>query len=87
MTILKLKKYRTNLNLSQEDVAKHLNITQAQYSRLEKGISQANANQILLLSELFKCTPNDLFGIKGAHTVAIDPLFEEYKKFIEKIKK
>lgn len=87
MKRLLLKEYRVKAKMLQFDVAKALNITQSMYSRLELGKSLPDSNQIMILSELFDCTPNDLFGIKTIHAAIVDPLFEEYKEFVNKLKK
>lgn len=87
MNVLRLKEFRKKANMRQIDVAEALSITQSGYSMLEKGTRVPDANQILKLSELFRCTPNDLFGIHGAMSAAFDPLFEDYKKLVDKIKK
>ncbi|MDY0277174.1 MAG: helix-turn-helix transcriptional regulator [Acholeplasma sp.] len=87
MNALKLKELRKRAKMTQYDVAKQVGITQAHYSRWENGLYLPDANQILQLCNIFGCTPNDLFGFHGAHAVAIDPLFEDYKKLVNKIKK
>lgn len=87
MSMLFLKEFRKAAKMTQEEVSEVLKISQAQYSRLEKGKSVLDAKQILILCELFGCSPNDLFGFKGALSVVIDPLFEDYKKLVAKIKK
>ncbi|MFA7376089.1 MAG: helix-turn-helix transcriptional regulator [Acholeplasmataceae bacterium] len=69
MTILKLKEYRESLKISQRELANLLEITQAHYWKWEKGLSLPNAKQIVRLCEIFKCTPNDLFGFRGVHEV------------------
>lgn len=63
MNELRLKEYRKGAKMSQSDVAEALNVTQSNYSLLETGKSLPNAKQILQLCGIFKCTPNDLFGI------------------------
>lgn len=74
MSILKLKEYREKLNMSQRDIAEKLNMTQQGYFKWEKGLTFPNPDRILKLCEIFNCTPNDLFGIKGIHAVALDKL-------------
>jgi transcriptional regulator with XRE-family HTH domain len=69
MNELKLKAYREKTNMSQRDVASALGITQAHYWKWEKGKSFPNAKQIIQLCEIFKCTPNDIFGFKGVYTI------------------
>lgn len=87
MESLKLKEYRLKSKLNQIQVAECLSVSQSMYSRFEKGKSLPNSKQIIDLCKLFNCTPNDLFGIQGAMTVALDPLFEDFKILVEKIKK
>lgn len=70
MSVLKLKQYRESAQMSQRDIAEVLNMTQANYWRLEKGVSIPNAKQILQLCKIFNCTPNDLFGIRGVYEIA-----------------
>ena len=75
--ILKLKEFREYLRLNQRELAKLMNMSQANYQRLESGISQPNAKQIVKFCEILKCTPNDLFGFKGVHKVLMDELDSE----------
>lgn len=82
-----IKLFRLENKLSQEHVAGVLKISQSQYSKFERGESLLNHKQIIVLCELYNCTPNDLLGFKGSLAVAIDPLFEDYKKLVEQIKK
>jgi transcriptional regulator with XRE-family HTH domain len=74
---LRLKQYRLNAKLSQKDVSEMLDITQAYYWKWEKGKSYPNAKQILQLCDVFKCTPNDLFGFYGDYKVMMNKLDEE----------
>lgn len=69
-----LKDYRVKNGLLQREVADVLNVSQAHYHKLEAGKSLPNSEQILHLCELFRCTPNDLFGIHGTYIVAMDEL-------------
>ncbi len=87
ISLLKLKEFRRKAKLTQKDVAKALNIGQPGYSMIESGQRLPNAEQIMQLSKIFKCTPNDLFGIQGSLAIAVDPLFEEFKELVEKMKK
>lgn len=69
MSELRLKEYRKLNKMSQRDVAYLLQMTQANYWLWESGRSFPNAKQIIKLCEIFKCSPNDLFGFKGVHAV------------------
>lgn len=66
-----LKDYRTKFKYSQREIASIMGMSQANYQRLECGKSLLNAKQILFLCELYKCTPNDLLGFRGVHTVVM----------------
>lgn len=74
MNTLKLKEFRQKMNLSQREIAEMLGIAQPYYWKWETGRSFPNAKQILKFCEIFNCTPNDLFGFKGVHTVLMDEL-------------
>lgn len=74
MSILNLRDFRVNKSMSQREISAMLNITQAHYWKWENGKSMPNAKQILQLCEIFECTPNDLYGIKGVVTVYQDSL-------------
>jgi DNA-binding XRE family transcriptional regulator len=69
MEVLRLKDYREKLKMSQRNVADLLEMTQQGYHKWESGVSLPNAKQIVRLCEIFKCTPNDLFGFRGVHEV------------------
>lgn len=77
MSDLLLKDFRVKNRLLQREVADVLNVTQSHYHKLESGKSLPNSAQILQLCELFRCTPNDLFGFRGVHTVVAAELDRE----------
>lgn len=66
---LKLKDFRNKARLSQRELAELLQMTQANYWLWEKGKSFPNAKQIIKLCDIFKCSPNDLFGFRGVHEI------------------
>jgi len=72
--LVKLKEFRTSNGLNQREIAKKLNMSQTNYCKLETGKSQPNAKQILTFCSLFQCSPNDLFGFRGVHTIVADEL-------------
>lgn len=77
MKILKLKEYRNSFRMTQSEISQLLNVSQSYYSRLEKGKNFPDALQILELCKIFKCTPNDLFGIKGVSKIVHSSYREE----------
>ena len=74
MEALRLKDYRTKLNMSQREVSTAMNITQAYYWKWEKGKSYPNAEQIIKLCEIFNCSPNDIFGFHGEYKLSMNSL-------------
>ena len=55
-----LEKRRVTKGYSQQEMSKHLGITQSQYSRIEKG--QTNpAKHLKKLSEILDCHPSEVF--------------------------
>lgn len=77
MSVLKLKEFRKKFKMSQRDVAQALNMSQQGYWRWENGTAFPNGEKILEMCELFRCTPNDLFGFRGVHTVVAAELDSE----------
>ena len=55
-----LERRRIQFGYSQQDISKLLSITQSQYSRIEKGLSDPNKH-LKKLSEIFDCEPNEVF--------------------------
>ncbi len=58
----RLKTLREFNNLSQEYVASKLNISQAAYSKIENGGIQLSIENLVLLAELYKISPNEILG-------------------------
>ena len=56
-----IKAARKSKKLTQKEVAKHLYMTQQQYSRFENGVYELNYAQILQLCEFLDITPNEVF--------------------------
>lgn len=59
----KLKILRKNKNMSQEEVADFLSISQSAYARMESGESHSWANHILKICVIFDIIPEDLLKI------------------------
>ena len=66
MTLNYLITKRKELNLSQKEVANHLNITQQHYSRIEKGLID-NTPYLNKLSKYLKCNKKDLILLGAGH--------------------
>ena len=63
----KIKNLRKSRNLSQEEVAESLHVSQSTYARIESGASNSWAGYILPLCELFNIQPEEL--LKTDHIV------------------
>ncbi len=58
----KLKKKRIKLGYKQYKVAEYLGISTRHYARAENGERKASDKEINILSQLFRCNPNELKG-------------------------
>ena len=65
---------------SQQDISKLLGITQSQYSRIEKGKTDANKH-IKKLSKIFDCEPNEVFQGKILREIDDDFLNNQTNSF------
>lgn len=54
---------RENNNLYQKDLAKILNISQAQYSRIESGINQLDYDGLIKLAIFYKTSVDYILGL------------------------
>ncbi len=75
-----LEKRRVTKGYSQQEMSKHLGITQSQYSRIEKG--QTNpAKHIKKLSEILDCRPNEVFQGEIQKKIEDDFLYDKTNSF------
>ena len=58
-----IKFYRKTNNLTQNEIAQKLNISQACYNRYEKGIREPDVETIKRLCCIFDCTADELLEI------------------------
>ena len=62
--LLRLKEIRLNKGITQEDLAKELNVGQNTISLWERGLRSPRVDTLLKLSEFFGCTVDDLLKEK-----------------------
>lgn len=62
----KLKKIRKQKDLSQEEIASSLKLSQSTYARIERGESGSWASHINIICEVFEISPEDLFKVEIA---------------------
>lgn len=71
---IRVKEFREKADLTQRELAKLMNLSQGQIWRIEVGESLPNSEQIIQFCKIFKCTPNDLYGIKDIYDKLFDDL-------------
>lgn len=80
MTIgTKIKEYRTQLGLTQKDLAEKLHVTYQAVSRWENGDVEPSVDTILEMTKIFDCSVDELFGKEKA------PAPEPEVKVVEKV--
>lgn len=60
---VKLKNMRRELNMTQQEVADKLNVSQVTYSRYESGSRVPDRDMTIVLAQFFGCTTDYLLGI------------------------
>ncbi len=78
----RLKELRKENNISQNALAKQMNLTRATVNAWEMGISYPNAQSLILLSQYFKVSVDYLLGIDNAETIDITSLTTEEKNIV-----
>lgn len=58
----RLRDMREDNEYKQSDIAKFLNMTQQQYSKIEKGITEITADRLIILSKLYNVSIDYLVG-------------------------
>lgn len=87
----KLKILRKNKNMSQEEVADCLYISQSAYARMESGESSSWANHILTICKIYEIAPEDLLKVdvnsKGSPSKQVSSqIIEQYEERIKELK-
>lgn len=57
-----LKKYRLKMDLSQEEIAKQINITRGTYSRYETGTLKPDVETLVKLADIYQTSTDMLLG-------------------------
>ncbi len=60
-----LKSFRKQMNLSQQQIAKMLNVTQQCYFLWEKGVNEPNFEMLKKLCAIFNCTADELLEMEN----------------------
>ncbi len=80
-----LKKLRNNLNKTQAEVAKFLNVSKYTYMYYESERIQLNAQTLIKLAEYFNTTTDNVLGYKAHHMIDTSTLTDLQKDVINKI--
>lgn len=62
-----LTQIRKASSLTQAQVADYLGVSKATYSAWETGRAELGAERLIALSDLFRCTPNDILRYNGTN--------------------
>ncbi len=81
---MKLKKLRKENHLTQNDVAKVLNVNQRTYSGYELGLSEPNIQSLIKLAELYHVSLDELLG-RDCDIINLNALEEDTSSLIKKI--
>lgn len=81
---MKLKELRKENHLTQNDVAKILNVNQRTYSGYELGLSEPNIQSLIKLAELYHVSLDELLG-RDCNIINLNALEEETSTLIKKI--
>ncbi len=60
----RIKDLREDFDYKQSEIAKILNMSQQQYSKIEKGITDITGERLILLSKLFRTSTDYLLGLE-----------------------
>lgn len=77
----KLKEARKDAKMSQEEVAKRLDLSQGAYSDFERGESRLDVNYLVQLSDIFNKPVTWFLGIEDGHDLSSDEkeLLDNYR--------
>lgn len=83
----RISEIRRSQARNQKDIAKSINVSQGQYSKIEHGVHRPSFDQLIAICDYFGVTPNDLLGystverICTAERTALNRAVEIYKKY------
>ena len=81
----KLKEIRTQKGMTQQEVAKKLNITQATYSGYESGKYEPSIDILISISKLFKVSIDYLVNNENNFTIDLSNLSDMKKELLQDI--
>lgn len=82
----RLKNAREDRDISQQEMADLLNITQSNYSKIETGAQEPSLNQLMIIAKYFNLTIDELLGVdpdkyvKAKVTEFVESIDKEFDK-------
>lgn len=81
-----LKQMRKNLNLSQQELAKKLQLAKATYARYEIGASEPPIEVLISIADYFGCSIDYLLGHQNSNIIHLDSFTSKEKVAINLMK-
>ncbi|MBO5059845.1 MAG: helix-turn-helix transcriptional regulator [Clostridia bacterium] len=78
----RLKELRKRNNISQNALAKQMNLTRATINAWEMGINYPTAQSLIMLADFFNVTSDYILGLDSVETINISKLNDAEKKMI-----
>ncbi len=76
----RIRAYRIDRQMSQDELGKKLNISFQQVQKYEKGTNRISAARLIEIAKMFKTTPHDLLGWDGLGVKVNEPVdIESFK--------
>lgn len=83
----KLKRLRSEKNMTQNDVAKILKVDRSTYAKYETGDSSPDYEKLLTLSRIFNCSTDYLLGRDITKKPELSPHYDEVEELLETLHK
>lgn len=77
-----LKTLRRSYNLTQDEIAKMLNIPKPTYSHYETGRNEPSFEILKKIAEIFNCSTDYLLGYQAKNVLYLDSFTEDQKELI-----
>lgn len=74
----RIRLYRLERNLSQENIANELNISTSTYSNIERGVTDVSIGRLEQIAKIFKLKVTDFFQDPAETNVIKEPTTNEY---------
>ena len=81
----RIAKQRTELGMSQEELAESIGVNRNTVMRIENGEHTPRADRIAAICEVLHLTPNDLFGKRNSPKATEDPRLLQLQMALEQL--